>query len=66
VYVLGAIGPADRSAVDAHLAGCADCRQQLAELAGLPRLLSRVASEDVDCLDRRRAVAGKQGGDSAR
>ncbi len=45
VYVLGAIGAADRSAVDTHLACCADCRDELAELAGLPGLLSRVATD---------------------
>ncbi len=50
VYVLGAIGAADRSAVDTHLARCADCRDELAELAGLPRLLSRVAADDADGL----------------
>lgn len=50
VYVLGAIGTADRSAVDAHLACCADCRDELAELAGLPGLLSRVTADDADSL----------------
>jgi anti-sigma factor RsiW len=50
VYVLGAIEAADRSAVDAHLACCPDCRYELAELAGLPRLLSRVAADDADSL----------------
>ena len=42
VYVVGAIGPADRNAVEEHLAGCADCRDELAGLAGLPALLGRV------------------------
>ncbi|HTX83832.1 MAG TPA: zf-HC2 domain-containing protein [Streptosporangiaceae bacterium] len=45
VYVLGVIGSADRSVVDAHLACCADCRDELAELAGLPGLLSRAPDE---------------------
>jgi anti-sigma factor RsiW len=44
VYVLGAIEAADRSAVDAHVAWCADCRGELADLAGLPRLLSLAAA----------------------
>jgi anti-sigma factor RsiW len=47
VYLLGAIDPAGRSAVDSHLAGCAACRQELAGLAGLPALLSRVPASDV-------------------
>ena len=42
VYVIGAIDPAERSRVDAHLAGCAECREELAGLAGLPALLGRV------------------------
>ncbi len=42
VYVVGAIEPADRSAVDAHLDHCHDCREELAGLAGLPALLRRV------------------------
>jgi hypothetical protein len=42
VYVAGAIGPADRSAVDQHLAECPDCRDELAGLAGLPALMGRV------------------------
>jgi len=43
VYVLGAIDPADRALVDAHLTTCRDCRDELAGLAGLPALLSRVS-----------------------
>ena len=34
VYVLGAIDPAERALVDAHLATCRDCRDELAGLAG--------------------------------
>jgi hypothetical protein len=42
VYVLGAIGPAERAWVDEHLADCLRCREELAALAGLPGLLRRV------------------------
>jgi anti-sigma factor RsiW len=42
VYLLGAIGPAERAEVDAHLAACPSCREELAGLAGLPGLLRRV------------------------
>jgi Putative zinc-finger len=45
VYVLGAIGPADRSEVDMHLASCTRCRD---ELAGLPALLGRIPAGEVD------------------
>jgi hypothetical protein len=42
VYVVGAIDPAERSIVDAHLSHCLECREELAGLAGLPALLGRV------------------------
>ena len=42
VYVLGAIDPAERARVDEHLATCADCREELASLAGLPAMLRKV------------------------
>jgi hypothetical protein len=50
VYVLGAIDPAERAQVDAHLAGCRDCRDELAGLAGLPALLSRVSPAEAIAL----------------
>jgi len=48
VYLLGALEPADRAAVDAHLEHCAECRQQLAELAALPSLLERLELADFE------------------
>jgi len=50
VYVLGAIDPADRALVDAHLTTCHACRDELAGLAGLPALLSRVSAEEAFAL----------------
>lgn len=50
VYVLGAIDPAERSIVDAHLSHCLDCREELAGLAGLPALLGRVPYADAERL----------------
>ena len=47
VYVLGAIDPAERSQVDRHVTGCRECRDELAGLAGLPALLSRVSVDEV-------------------
>ncbi|MBO0835893.1 MAG: zf-HC2 domain-containing protein, partial [Actinobacteria bacterium] len=52
VYVVGAIEPAERSVVDDHLSYCQACRDELAGLAGLPAMLSRVPVEDVEQLDR--------------
>jgi hypothetical protein len=53
VYVLGAIDPAERALVDAHLSTCRDCRDELAGLAGLPALLGRVNPDEISriCAD---------------
>ena len=45
-YVLGALEPAERAELDAHLTGCAACREELASFAGLPALLSRVSLQE--------------------
>jgi anti-sigma-K factor RskA len=50
VYVVGAIDPAERALVDEHLGECAQCRDELAGLAGLPAMLSRVPAADVERL----------------
>lgn len=50
VYVLGAIDPGERALVDSHLATCRECRDELAGLAGLPALLSRVSAEEAAAL----------------
>jgi hypothetical protein len=53
VYVLGAIDPAERAMVDAHLQTCQECRDELAGLAGLPALLARVNPDEISriCAD---------------
>jgi hypothetical protein len=50
VYLLGAVEPAGRAAVDGHLARCAECRKELAGLAGLPALLGRVTAAEAGAL----------------
>lgn len=47
VYVLGALEPPERAELDRHLAGCPACREELAGLADLPRLLGRLTLADV-------------------
>ena len=47
-YVLGALEPAERGRVDAHLAECDSCRDELASFAALPGLLSRATIADVE------------------
>jgi hypothetical protein len=44
-YVLGAPAPADRSAYERHLGTCPACREDVAQLAGLPGLLGRLDTD---------------------
>ena len=53
VYVVGAIDPAERALVEEHLAECQPCRDELAGMAGLPAMLSRVPAADVEQLSLR-------------
>lgn len=62
VYVLGAIDPAERTAVDRHLAACSACRDELAALAGLPALLGRLTLSEVESLERGGTRGGLPGG----
>jgi hypothetical protein len=57
VYVLGAIDPAERALVDAHVAGCPDCRDELDGLAGLPSLLSRVGADEIGRMSREDTIS---------
>lgn len=41
-YVLGALSPAERAGYERHMAGCVQCREEVADLAVLPGLLGRL------------------------
>jgi len=41
-YVLGALSPTERETYERHLAECATCRTEVAELAALPGLMGRL------------------------
>lgn len=45
-YVLGALDAEDRRAYERHLTECPVCASALAELAGLPGILSKLSSDD--------------------
>ena len=45
-YVVGALDPRERADVEAHLAHCPMCRDELATLAPLPGLMSRLTLEE--------------------
>jgi anti-sigma factor RsiW len=46
-YVLGSLSPTDRREFEAHLSVCASCRQAVAELSGMPALLSKLDADTV-------------------
>jgi Putative zinc-finger len=50
-YVLGALSDAERREYEEHLAGCGRCRSAVAELSGIPALLSTLDAGDVRALD---------------
>jgi anti-sigma-K factor RskA len=61
-YVLGKLEAEEATAFEDHLAGCADCRRQLAELRGLPELLATAAPDTPvpDALRARTLAAVRQ------
>lgn len=52
-YVLGALSAAERREFEDHLAGCADCRTAVADLAAMPGLLARFPAEEALSLSDR-------------
>ncbi|WP_373421202.1 anti-sigma factor family protein [Mycobacterium shigaense] len=51
-YVLGSLSASDRREFETHLASCKACRQAVAELSGVPALLSQLDREEVAAIDR--------------
>lgn len=51
VYVLGALSPSEREAYERHLAGCAECRAEVAQFADLPGLLGRLEPQPAHASD---------------
>lgn len=49
-YLLGGLEPDEAAAFEQHLASCADCRQELDELASLPALLDALPLPDAVAL----------------
>jgi anti-sigma-K factor RskA len=50
-YVLGSLSTSERHEYEGHLSSCASCREAVAELAGIPPLLSRLDRDEVAALD---------------
>lgn len=51
-YVLGSLSPADRREFEAHLSVCPSCSQSVAELSGMPALLSKLDRETVAAINQ--------------
>ncbi|WP_207545966.1 zf-HC2 domain-containing protein, partial [Mycolicibacterium monacense] len=47
-YVLGSLSSADRREFEAHMQTCDRCRAAVAELSGIPALLSMLDADEVD------------------
>jgi anti-sigma factor RsiW len=50
-YVLGSLSAAERREFESHLTFCPDCRQAVAELSGVPALLSQLDHAEVTAID---------------
>lgn len=59
-YVLGALSSEERRRYEAHVAGCARCSAAVAELSGIPALLSKVGPEDFEEPDEASAEPPRQ------
>ncbi|WP_427128941.1 anti-sigma factor family protein [Pseudarthrobacter sp. S9] len=56
-YLLGGLEPAEAAAFEQHLSSCAECRQELDELASLPALLDALPVPDAVALTAAVAAA---------
>jgi len=57
-YVLGSLSASDRREFEAHMASCPECREAVAELSGVPALLSQLDHDDVAAMNESEAAAG--------
>jgi anti-sigma factor RsiW len=57
-YVLGSLSASDRREFEAHMAGCLACREAVADMSGVPALLSRLDREEVAAIDESGRTAG--------
>jgi hypothetical protein len=50
-YVLGSLSSEERREFETHLQTCPSCRAAVAELSGIPPLLSKLDADDIEILD---------------
>jgi anti-sigma factor RsiW len=56
-YVLGSLSAGDRREFESHMAACPNCRQTVAELSGVPALLSQLDASEVAAIGESGSVA---------
>ena len=56
-YVLGSLSAAERREFEAHMAGCAACREAVADVSGVPALLSQLDRAEVAAMNAPGAAA---------
>jgi anti-sigma factor RsiW len=59
-YVLGSLSSADRREFEAHMVDCPSCREALAQLSGMPALLSRLDRNEVAAINESDHTSGVQ------
>jgi Putative zinc-finger len=57
-YVLGSLSSAERREFESHMGTCKSCRQAVAEISGMPALLSRLDADEVAEIDEHGQAAG--------
>jgi len=62
-YALGALSPEERAMVDAHIAGCEDCRTDLAAMLGITSLLPLACDSVAPPLSLKERVLSAAGAD---
>jgi anti-sigma factor RsiW len=59
-YVLGSLSSTDRREFGAHMADCPSCREAVAQLSGMPALLSRLDRNEVAAINESDHTSGVQ------
>jgi Putative zinc-finger len=57
-YALGSLSANDRREFEAHLGGCAPCREAVTELSGMPAVLGLLDRDEVAAMDNGDQVSG--------
>jgi hypothetical protein len=52
-YVLGSLSSVERREFEDHMGDCKSCRQAVAEISGMPALMSQLSNADVEEIDER-------------